>query len=148
MTEVYMNLPKIKKRGSEDCWKIKKFQSRRTCINLSAGRKRECKNSLLFILKKYKIFNFMDWQYKCNSVLFNQDKRNKEIKKMTGFERVTIEQEFTRMMIEALKSNPSLSESIDNASKMGYAISFSFINGMCYTTLESKKEARRKVMEA
>lgn len=69
-------------------------------------------------------------------------------KKMTGFERVTIEQEFTRMMIEALKSNPSLSESIDNASKMGYAISFSFINGMCYTTLEGKKEARRKVMEA
>ena len=67
---------------------------------------------------------------------------------MTGFERVTIEQEFTRMMIEALKSNPSLSESIDNASKMGYAISFSFINGMCYTTLESKKEARRKAMEA
>ena len=63
---------------------------------------------------------------------------------MTGFERVTIEQEFTRMMIEALKSNPSLSESIDNASKMGYAISFSFINGMCYTTLESKKEARSK----
>ena len=74
--------------------------------------------------------------------------RDKEIKKMTGFERVTIEQEFTRMMIEALKSNPSLSESIDNASKMGYAISFSFINGMCYTTLESKKEARKKVMEA
>ena len=67
---------------------------------------------------------------------------------MTGFERVTIEQEFTRMMIEALKSNPSLSESIVYASKMGYAISFSFINGMCYTTLESKKEARRKVMEA
>ena len=46
MIEIYMNLPKIKKRGLEDCWKIKKFQSRRSCINLSAGRKRECKNSL------------------------------------------------------------------------------------------------------
>lgn len=67
---------------------------------------------------------------------------------MTGFERVTIQEEFTRQMIEALKNNPNLLESINNASEMGYAISFTFINGMCYTILESKKEARRKVMEA
>ena len=52
MTEVYMNLPKIKKRGLEDCWKIKKFQSRRICINASAGKKRECKISLFYFLKK------------------------------------------------------------------------------------------------
>lgn len=67
---------------------------------------------------------------------------------MTGFERVEIESEFTRLMIEALKSNPILSESIDNASKMGYAISFSFINGMCYTTLDTKDNTRKRVMEA
>ena len=144
---MYIVLPKRKRRGLENCWKIKKFQSRRSCINASAGRKRECKNSLLFILKKY---NFLIlWIDNISAIVCYLIKiRDKEIKKMTGFERVTIEQEFTRMMIEALKSNPSLSESIDNASKMGYAISFSFINGMCYTTLESKKEARRKVMEA
>ena len=46
-----MNLPKREKRSLEDCWRIKKFQSRRSCINLSAGRKRECKNSLFLFLK-------------------------------------------------------------------------------------------------
>ena len=90
MIGIYIYLPKRRKRGLENCWKIKKFQSRRSCIrmiairkrslkdywkikkfqirriciNLSAGRKRECKNSPFFILKKYKIFNFGDWQYK------------------------------------------------------------------------------------
>ena len=49
-----MNLPKRKKRGLEDCWKIKKFQSGRSCINLSAGRKRECKNSPFLFLKNIK----------------------------------------------------------------------------------------------
>ena len=44
-----MNLPKRRKRGLEDSWKIKKFQSRRSCINASAGRKRECKNSLFYL---------------------------------------------------------------------------------------------------
>ena len=54
MTEVYMNLPKRKTRGLEGCWKIKKFQNRRTCINVSAERKRECKSSLLYFLKNIK----------------------------------------------------------------------------------------------
>ena len=60
MTEVYMNLPKRRKRGSEGCWKIKRFQSRRIYINVSAGKKRGCKSPLFYFLKKYKIFNFGD----------------------------------------------------------------------------------------
>lgn len=68
--------------------------------------------------------------------------------KMTGFEWVILEQEFTRLMNEALKSNQTLLNAINNASATGYAVSFSFINGMCYTTLETKQAARKRVMEA
>ena len=75
-------------------------------------------------------------------------KEEKMSGKMTGFERVTIEQEFARLMIEAVKSNKTLSNAIDNASATGYAVSFSFINGMCYTTLETKQAARKRVMDA
>ena len=49
-----MNLPKRRKRGLEGCEKIKKVQSRRTCINLSAGRKREYKNSPFYFKKNIK----------------------------------------------------------------------------------------------
>ena len=49
MIGVYIYLPKRRKRGLEDCWRIKKFQSRGICINVSAGRKRECKNSLFYL---------------------------------------------------------------------------------------------------
>ena len=75
-------------------------------------------------------------------------KEEKMTGKMTGFERVTIEQEFARLIIEAVKSNQTLSTAIDNASATGYAVSFSFINGMCYTTLETKQAARKRVMDA
>ena len=44
-----MNLPKRKTKGLEDCWKDKKLQGRKICINVSAGRKRECKNSLFYL---------------------------------------------------------------------------------------------------
>ena len=54
MIGIYIYLPKREKRGLEDSWKIKKFQSRRSCINLSAGRKRECKNSLFYFKKNIK----------------------------------------------------------------------------------------------
>ena len=46
-----MNLPKRKTRGLEDCWKDKKLQGRKICINVSVGRKRECKCSLLYFKK-------------------------------------------------------------------------------------------------
>ena len=55
MIGIYIALPKRRKRGLEDCWKIKKFQSRRICINASAGRKRECKISLFYFKKNIKI---------------------------------------------------------------------------------------------
>lgn len=69
--------------------------------------------------------------------------------KMTGCEWVILEQEFARLMNEALKSNQTLLNAINNASATGYAVSFSFINGVCYTTVESKQAARkRRVMAA
>ena len=54
MIGIYIYLPKRKKKGLEDCWKIKKFQSRRIYINASAGKKRECKNSLFYFKKNIK----------------------------------------------------------------------------------------------
>ena len=66
---------------------------------------------------------------------------------MTGIERVNIESRFTDMIRQALNENEALKKAINNCNEMGYAISFSFINGMCWTTLDTKKNTLKKVME-
>lgn len=66
---------------------------------------------------------------------------------MTGFERVEIETTFTMLIRQAINDNKALIDAIKNCNKKGYAISFSFINGVCYTNLDTAKNARKKVME-
>lgn len=67
---------------------------------------------------------------------------------MTGFERVKSESEFTRLMIQAVKDHKELSDAIDHCNEAGYAISFSFINGMCWATLDTAKNTRKRIMES
>ena len=69
------------------------------------------------------------------------------VKTMKGYERVEIETTFTMLMNQALNDNKVIKDAIKSCNKKGYAISFSFINGMCYTNLETVKNARKKVMK-
>lgn len=62
---------------------------------------------------------------------------------MKGFERLDFKGKCVRQMTEALKSNPSLSELINKANEMGYAISFTFIDNICYAVLDTKEHARK-----
>ena len=59
-------------------------------MRVQGGRGSVKAPSFLF-KKKYKIFNFGDWHYKCNSVFYYQDKRNKEKPKMTRTYRIARE---------------------------------------------------------
>lgn len=64
---------------------------------------------------------------------------------MTGFERVEIETTFTMLINQAINDNKTLKDAIKNCNEQGYAISFSFINGMCYTNLDTTKNARKRL---
>ena len=78
-----MNLPKRSKRGLEYCWKDKKFQGRRICINMSAGKKRECKSPLFYFFKKNIKFLIL-WIDNISAIVYYLIKiRDKEKPKMT-----------------------------------------------------------------
>ena len=66
---------------------------------------------------------------------------------MKGYEKLEIENEFTRLMTAALKENKALLGAVNNANKQGYAISFSLINGMCWTSLEKEKTAKERIVK-
>ena len=66
---------------------------------------------------------------------------------MKGYEKLEIENEFTRLMTAALKENKALLGAVNNANKQGYAITFSLINGMCWASLEKEKAAKERIMK-
>ena len=66
---------------------------------------------------------------------------------MKGYEKLEIENEFTRLMRAALKENKELLDAVKNANKQGYAITFSLINGICWASLEKAKAARERIMK-
>ena len=65
------------------------------------------------------------------------------MKGLRGFEKLNFKGKCVRQMEEAVKSNPSLSELIDKANEMEYAISFTFIDDICYSVLDTKEHARK-----
>ena len=88
MIEVYMNLPKRRKRSLEDYWKIKKFQSGKSYITSSAGRKRECKNSPFLFLKNIKFLIL--WIDNMNELVYYIIKIKETRRNPNGKERIGI----------------------------------------------------------